>query len=47
MLPAGLGGKCSFDNTLFEAQLNTGFSALLCLGEVVANNKLGCKIGEK
>ena len=40
-LPDGLGGKCSFDDILFEAQLNTGFSALLCLGEMVANDKPG------
>ena len=28
-----------FDNLLFEAQLNTGFSTLLHLGEMVANDK--------
>ena len=33
------------DDLLFEAQLNTGLSALLCLGEMVANNKLGLGIG--
>ena len=28
-----------FNDLLFEAQLNTGFSALLCLGEMVTNDK--------
>ena len=34
-----LKGSSSFDNLLFKAQLNTRFMGLLCLGELVKNNK--------
>ena len=38
-MQAHLAGSTSFDDLLFEAQLNTRFAGLLQLGELVENNK--------